>query len=153
MTLPPLDDVEALPDPQEIRRVSRESGSDIPDLERLGWRRGYGAGEADGVKTSPPKEIKQVGLGLVPVGVWKFGSYPVLDIQGRVSGVREHHVCKLIAGSIPGRFEQGGKKGALVTIVAAPLQEGQFRTFFRAEVGNVSNLIVHIIEECCGIVA
>ena len=48
MTLPPLDDVEALPDPREIRRVSRESGSDIPDLERLGWRRGYGAGDADG---------------------------------------------------------------------------------------------------------
>ena len=48
MTLPPLDAVEALPDPHEIRRVSRESGSDIPDLERLGWRRGYGAGDVDG---------------------------------------------------------------------------------------------------------
>jgi hypothetical protein len=44
MTLPPLAEVETLPDPREIMRVSRESGSDIPDLERLGWRRGYGGG-------------------------------------------------------------------------------------------------------------
>jgi mannose-6-phosphate isomerase-like protein (cupin superfamily) len=44
MTLPPLAEVGTLPDPREIRRVSRESGSDIPDLERVGWRRGYGGG-------------------------------------------------------------------------------------------------------------
>ncbi|MES2184609.1 MAG: cupin domain-containing protein [Pseudomonadota bacterium] len=43
LALPPLDAVETLPDPHEIRRVSRESGSDIPDLERIGWRRGFGA--------------------------------------------------------------------------------------------------------------
>ena len=48
MTLPPLAEVETLPDPREIRRVSRESGSDIPDLERLGWRRGYGDGKNEG---------------------------------------------------------------------------------------------------------
>lgn len=45
MTLPPLVEVETLPDLEEIRRVSRESGSDIPDLQRLGWRRGFGDGE------------------------------------------------------------------------------------------------------------
>jgi len=44
LELPPLDAVETLPDPRAIRRVSRESGSDIPDLERIGWRRGFGAG-------------------------------------------------------------------------------------------------------------
>jgi hypothetical protein len=54
MTLPPIAAVETLPDPREIRRVSRESGSDIPDLERLGWRRGYGGGEDDESGGKPP---------------------------------------------------------------------------------------------------
>jgi hypothetical protein len=55
MTLPPIAGVETLPDPREIRRVSRESGSDIPDLERLGWRRGYGGGAGeDGNGGKPP---------------------------------------------------------------------------------------------------
>jgi len=44
MSLPPLEEVQSLPDPREIRRVSQASGSDMPDLERLGWRRGFGAG-------------------------------------------------------------------------------------------------------------
>ena len=48
MTMPPLEEVAHLPDPQEIRRLSQTYGSDIPDLGRLGWRRGYGAdGETD----------------------------------------------------------------------------------------------------------
>jgi len=44
MTLPRLVGTEELPDPREILRVSQESGSDLPDLERLGWRRGFGDG-------------------------------------------------------------------------------------------------------------
>ena len=42
MTLPPTVEVKDMPDPAEILAVARESGSDLPDLERLGWRRGYG---------------------------------------------------------------------------------------------------------------
>jgi mannose-6-phosphate isomerase-like protein (cupin superfamily) len=45
MTLPPTIEVAELPDPVEIVRVSRESGSDLPDLERLGWRRSFGMAE------------------------------------------------------------------------------------------------------------
>lgn len=48
LTLPALEGVEKLPDPAEIRRVSQESGSDIPDLERIGWRRGFGDGGKHG---------------------------------------------------------------------------------------------------------
>ena len=42
VTLPPTIEVKQLPDPAEIARVTREIGGDFPDLERLGWRRGYG---------------------------------------------------------------------------------------------------------------
>jgi len=48
MTLPPPPSAEGPPDLREIVRVSRESGSDIPDLERLGWRRGFGDKGNDG---------------------------------------------------------------------------------------------------------
>ncbi|MES2958277.1 MAG: cupin domain-containing protein [Pseudomonadota bacterium] len=43
LSLPELDAVETLPDPREIVRVIRETGSEMPDLERIGWRRGFGA--------------------------------------------------------------------------------------------------------------
>jgi len=46
VTLPPKVEVKHLPDPVEIARVTREIGGDIPDLERLGWRRGYGEDDA-----------------------------------------------------------------------------------------------------------
>jgi len=42
LTLPPVVEVKQMPDPVEIARVTREIGGDFPDLERLGWRRGYG---------------------------------------------------------------------------------------------------------------
>jgi mannose-6-phosphate isomerase-like protein (cupin superfamily) len=42
MTLPPMVDVKQFPDPADILRVIHEAGSDMPDLERLGWRRSYG---------------------------------------------------------------------------------------------------------------
>jgi len=45
LTLPPTIEVAKMPDPVEIVRISRESGSDLPDLERLGWRRSYGLAE------------------------------------------------------------------------------------------------------------
>ena len=42
LTLPPLDDpLQQMPDPVEITRVTHELGSDMPDLERFGWRRGF----------------------------------------------------------------------------------------------------------------
>ncbi|MFM0045655.1 cupin domain-containing protein [Paraburkholderia sediminicola] len=44
MSLPLLVEVSELPNPADIVRISQEAGSDIPDLERLGWRRGYGDG-------------------------------------------------------------------------------------------------------------
>jgi mannose-6-phosphate isomerase-like protein (cupin superfamily) len=42
MTLPPRIEVKPMPDPAAIDRVVRETGSDMPDLERLGWRRNFG---------------------------------------------------------------------------------------------------------------
>jgi mannose-6-phosphate isomerase-like protein (cupin superfamily) len=52
MTLPPTVEVKQMPDPAEIVRVSRAAGSDLPDLERLGWRRSFGeTGTAAGAAT------------------------------------------------------------------------------------------------------
>ena len=45
MTLPREVEVRPMPDPLEIERVVRETGSDMPDLERLGWRRNFGEQE------------------------------------------------------------------------------------------------------------
>ena len=42
MALPPMVEVKQFPDPADILRVIQEAGSDMPDLERLGWRRSYG---------------------------------------------------------------------------------------------------------------
>ncbi|WP_328611128.1 cupin domain-containing protein [Amycolatopsis sp. NBC_00345] len=42
MTMPPEVEVKQLPDRAEIARVNYEMGAGLPDLERLGWRRGYG---------------------------------------------------------------------------------------------------------------
>jgi mannose-6-phosphate isomerase-like protein (cupin superfamily) len=47
LTLPPTIDGDQMPDPAEIARVVRETNSDMPDLERLGWRRGYGDGNGN----------------------------------------------------------------------------------------------------------
>jgi mannose-6-phosphate isomerase-like protein (cupin superfamily) len=47
LTLPPSAEAEHMPPPAEIARVVRETGSDMPDLERLGWRNGYGDGAGD----------------------------------------------------------------------------------------------------------
>ncbi len=49
LTLPPLEDVKNMPDPRDMLKVMRESGSEMPDLERLGWRRGFGA-DGEGAK-------------------------------------------------------------------------------------------------------
>ena len=48
LTLPPSVEAERKPPPAEIARVVRATGSDMPDLERLGWRNGYGNGERNG---------------------------------------------------------------------------------------------------------
>lgn len=53
MTLPPMVEVKEMPDPAEIARVVREAGSDMPDLERLGWRRGFG--DSDSKAETPAK--------------------------------------------------------------------------------------------------
>lgn len=41
MTLPPEIEVKPMPSPTEIARVVEYTNSDMPDLERLGWRRSF----------------------------------------------------------------------------------------------------------------
>ncbi|MFI9388073.1 cupin domain-containing protein [Kutzneria sp. NPDC052558] len=41
LTLPPTIEVKPMPEPAEIVRMTRDMGADMPDLERLGWRRNY----------------------------------------------------------------------------------------------------------------
>ena len=45
MTMPPLVEVETLPDPKKIAELGKQVGSVLVDLERVGWRRGYGDGK------------------------------------------------------------------------------------------------------------
>ncbi|WP_454674935.1 cupin domain-containing protein [Achromobacter pestifer] len=49
LDMPELDGVDTLPSPAEIVKVSQAAGSDFPDLERMGWRRGFGDGSGSGI--------------------------------------------------------------------------------------------------------
>ncbi|HEX3779583.1 MAG TPA: cupin domain-containing protein [Pseudonocardiaceae bacterium] len=50
LALPPVVEVKQLPDPVDLLQVMRAAGSDMPDLERLGWRRSFGESEDAGTE-------------------------------------------------------------------------------------------------------
>ena len=82
-----------------------------------------------------------------PIRIIETQSQPMVQVLWFVIGVvRYFHPSKLVLGAIPGRLKQRRKKRALVKIIAAAFKQSQFRSFLRAEIMHVSNLVMHVIE-------
>src|SRR5438034_11057449 len=81
-----------------------------------------------------------------PIGIDMTEAEPVVQVAMVGAVIRHLNQAELVAGRIACRTQQCDQQRALVKVISAALQQGQLRALFGAEIENVANVVVDIIE-------